>query len=149
LPGDVRASLKVHNGSGGPFIGLNELWNAEWIDRVCTEMVEIHSGFELQPLDTDSVPSYSWHPGWIAVGGWDVYQILVHVETGAVYYFDEANAEWQTISWAHWLENVATRLEFGEFVLDESGNWVDSPPGPVPYMRKYYTPGSEHEAQWQ
>ena len=149
LPGDLRASLKVHNGSGGAFIGLNELRNAEWIDRVCSEMVDIQAGVQQEPLDPESMPSYSWHPGWIAVGGWDVYQILVHVETGAVYYFDEANAEWQTISWMQWLENVATRLESGEFVLDESGNWVDGSPGPVPGMRKYYTPGSEYEAQWQ
>jgi cell wall assembly regulator SMI1 len=143
LPGDVKASLKVHNG-GLRLASTHDLHDASGIaslhDMYIRSCVQYPSG----PLKTDPTEFQSyWHPGWAPVAGWDVVELIVNAESGSVYYWDEHRAQFQARSWKRWLENVARRLESGEFTPLESKwgeRWTN--------QDKYHSPGAEETNGW-
>jgi cell wall assembly regulator SMI1 len=136
LPGDFKASLKVHNGTG-KFLSQHELRDVTKMDSQWYEYVEILSGPVTGPLSSDpaQMGTMEWHPAWLPVGGWDVYEIIVSLETGRVLFWTGYEAQEETKSWKRWLEIVAERLESGAY--SPENYWADED--------DYWTPGSERK----
>ena len=141
LAAEYKASLLVHNGSEGQFCSLYHLYSTARVLSVWKLYINYRGDGAQQRIDPDpeKVASFNWHPGWIPVASWDVYGVIVNVETGQVCYYDDDDAHHDTTSWARWLENVASRLESGKLRLEPSptsavGIWTDSDSA---------TPGSE------
>lgn len=140
IPGELRASLQVHAGSE-EFLSNFKLYNVSKIEFEWSVHVDISTSVVTEPLcpTPAAFEDFAWHPGWIPVAGWDVYHILINVETGEVCHWDKWNATPQTGSWKRWLEVVAERLESGEYCPLAPGDsmWEGSD--------DYWTPGSEEK----
>ena len=140
IPGELRASLKIHAGSA-EFLSIFELYDVREIDSDWSAYVDTTTSVVTEPLTAtpEAFESYAWHPGWIPIAGWGVFRILVNVETGEVCHWDKSNAKPQARSWKRWLEVVADRLESGEYHPFAPGDsmWEGTD--------DYWTPGSERK----
>ncbi len=144
LPGDVKASLKVHNGAVR-LASNHGIHNAGGIESLRDMYIESCNAYPIGVVHPDPEQFHAfWHPGWLPVGGWQVYELVVNTETGGVYYWNEYSARFQAKSWKRWLENVAQRLESGEFkpVATKYGyDWTNED--------KYDSPGAEEQNGWE
>ena len=139
LAGDYKASLLVHNGSEGDFCSYDQLYSTTRVLKPWKIYVEVHGSFAQNEIHPNPRQTKNfWHPGWTPVAGWNAYETVINAETGQVLHWDEYTATYQAASWKAWLENVASRLESGEFRLEQRmvGQyfWTDD---------DYRTPGSE------
>lgn len=142
LAADYKASLLVHNGSSGWFCSHYCLHSVERVVECWKENV----GFEGEVGDYLIYPDASstgnfWHPGWTAVARRNTYLLIVNVENGQIYQWDEGYypVTYQSSSWKAWLETVATRLESGHLAIRQRTNGRVS----WEFDDDYATPGSE------
>jgi len=139
LAAEYKASLLVHNGSERGFCSHDQLYP---IKRVLSHWKILigENGSEAQDEihPTPQQTANYWHPGWTTVAGWNVYETMINAGTGQVFRWDEYSPTCEAVSWKAWLDNVASRLESGEFRLERSlsghHDWTDD---------DYRTPGSE------
>lgn len=140
LPGELKASLKVHNGAI-QLVSNHELYTAAGIPSLQDVYVDSCITYPIGRLHPDPAEFHPfWHPGWLPVGGWEVYELIVNTETGGVYEWNEHSMAFQATSWKRWLENVARRLESGRFKLID-GDWTNE--------SRYHSPGAEEETGWE
>ncbi len=142
LAADYKASLLVHNGSSGKFCSSYHLRSVESMVHGWKEGVEFEGDYDDYSIHPNaSSGGVFWHPGWVPVAKRNVYLIIVNIENGKVYRWDEGYypVTYESSSWKAWLETVATRLESGQLVTGQSTSgyiWWK-------YDRDYRTPGSE------
>lgn len=126
LPGELKASLLVHN--GGVQICNDELFSTEEIFTHWQVYVGVFSGFTPYPIAPDPRECDPlWHPGWIPVAGWDVYEILINLETGEVWRYEDPGVSFIAPSWSAWLTTAARRFEKEKPPegFDSVYEWVD------------------------
>lgn len=126
LPGELKASLLVHN--GGVQICQDELYSTVEILGNWRVYIDVFGGYRQysiapSPYDCDPL----WHPGWIPVAGWDAYEILINLETGEVWRYEDPGVSFVAASWRDWLEKAASRFERVEVPegYDSVSEWVD------------------------
>ncbi|MDB4614509.1 SMI1/KNR4 family protein [bacterium] len=149
LPGDLKASLRVHNGAAKPFLSENRLFSADEIVEQQKRHFQSKAGYRPDPLPAEEPVGVTsdWRPGWVPVAGWGdsvtLYGLFIDAESSTVYGYGEYYAVDQTSAWKRWLENVARRLESGEFQPGElhSVYWTNT--------KKYWSPGSEEAGGFQ
>lgn len=110
LPGELKASLLVHN--GGIQICSDELYSVDEILVNWQMYIEVFGAYKQYPIapnPRDCDPG--WHPGWIPVAGWDAYEIVINLETGEVWHYDDPGVSFVAASWRDWLETAASRFE--------------------------------------
>lgn len=117
IPGDLKASLLVHNGSDSGFLSNYQLLSAEKILASWSLHLYVEAADGVVIDSTPENCSLFWHPGWIPVAGPDPALIVINLENGKVYRFNEPGLSLIADSWKQWLTTAADRLERGNFQL--------------------------------
>ncbi len=130
LPGELKASLLVHGRGHGEFVGRYWLYGPAHIYSNWEMYLELDfGGYASVPLEPDG-KEYTgfWHPGWLPVAGWNTYEIVINLETGEVFRYQDPGVGWSAESWSVWLETIAERLETEEIPAGYSDvfEWLQS-----------------------
>lgn len=141
LPGDLKASMRVHLRTG-EFLSSYCFYDAGQITGTHQMYFDCASGYCPFPIapDPDDCEPF-WHPGWIPIAGWDAFELVVNLETGEVFSWQDPGLRFASESWKSWLTNVANRLELqtipkGDYSGDGFEYWIDG---------AFSTPGSDKE----
>lgn len=133
LPGQLKALLKMHNGQKAPQREFLEAgWRFHSIDSVASDSGETISwvspeGSMPRPGNND----YGNFPGFVVFMSNDYEFLGLYLEDGKVYELDpESGYSLHADSLHQWLENIALRLENGQYeksddefyLLDSKGN---------------------------
>ena len=139
IPADLKASLRVHLGSGEflegySFYDVGQILETHHMYLDCASP---YTPYPIKPDPADCDPF--WHPGWIPIAGWDAFEIVVNLENGKVYAWMDPGLIYAAGSWKSWLTNVAVRLERNVVPAEYDNDveyWMDS---------AFPTPGSDKE----
>ena len=128
IPGELRALLLSEHISSHS-LGSYELYTPPQIHGNWEMYLEIAAGYLQSPItpSPDDCDPF-WHPGWIPFGGWDAYELIINLETGEVYSYNDPGVRWEADSLTHWLTNVADRLERDAAPkgFESVFEWIDS-----------------------
>jgi cell wall assembly regulator SMI1 len=112
LPGELKASLLIHGLGHRDFVGGYLLYGPANIYSNWEMYLETDAGgYASTPLEPDEGYDGFWHPGWLPVAGCNAFEMVINLETGEVFNYQDPGVTWTAESWSVWLETIAERLE--------------------------------------